>query len=64
MTHVIVDAAARFLKWTEKGSNSNLILVAVTLVYVFLTNRIAKAAQRQMEGALRPALVLEIEKGL
>jgi hypothetical protein len=48
----------RFWHWVQEGGNSNIILVGITLIYVWLTGRIMKATTRQASGSLQPVLSL------
>jgi hypothetical protein len=48
--------AGRFWWWLQQGGNSNIILIGVTVCYVYLTHRIMKATTRQATAFLQPAL--------
>lgn len=47
---------SRFVYWLQQGGNVNLVLLAVTTVYVGLTWRILKATARQAAAVLLPVL--------
>lgn len=47
---------SRFWWWVQQGGNSNVVLIAVTVCYVYLTHRIMKATARQATALLQPAL--------
>ena len=58
----ILDQLGRFWSWVQKGSNSNLILVAVTAWYSWLTFHILRWSAAQVREQLRPNLVLTITR--
>jgi hypothetical protein len=51
-----MELLSRFVSWLQQGGNVNLVLLAVTTVYVILTWRILKATARQAAAVLQPVL--------
>lgn len=51
----ILDQAGRFWWWIQQGGNSNIVLVAVTAWYSWLTFRILQWSSAQTKEQLRPS---------
>src|SRR2546428_10196165 len=58
----ILDELRRFWSWVQQGGNSNIILIAVTAWYSWLTFRILRWNTAQVRELLRPNLVLAITR--
>ncbi len=53
---LILSALRDAWNWIQQGGNSNIVLVAITAIYSFLTHRIMKATSLQAKAALQPSL--------
>lgn len=58
----VVDQMGRFWHWVQQGGNSNIVLVAITAWYSWLTLRMLKWGTAQAREQLRPNLVLTISR--
>lgn len=58
----ILGQLGRFWWWVQQGGNSNIILVAITAWYSWLTFRILRWSTAQAREQLRPNLVLTITR--
>jgi len=60
--HFLLNELGRFWEWMRQGSNSSMILVIITAVYVYLTYKILVYSTLLAREEVRPKIVVNVSQ--